>query len=589
MRRLDLLSTGRCMVDLYCDQVGGPIEQGQSLSMYVGGCPTNVAVGAARLGLKVGMLTRVGPEGTGRFILETLRREGIETSHVRVDPACKTPMVVVGIEPPDRFPIDWYRERPADLALVQGDFDEALLASTRAVLISGNSLSRETATMLALARLARGTGARVIYDLDVRPVLWGQDPAPALQLLLPHADLLVGTEEEYCALTGLSDPEAAYEAARARTPAMTILKRGPRGADVAWPGAPPIRVAGFPVEVLNTLGAGDAFLAGFLSGWLEDLDPLECARRGNANGALVVSRHGCAPAMPYRAEVERFLETGRIDAEIERLHALGALPPSPRPLHILAMDHRGWFLDQAPPEPVRRFKAAAVRTVRQAAEARGRAEGLGFLLDEPLGAQAFQEARGCWVGQPLERCGADPLEVEGPGGDPGLTLRGRPRDRAVKLLVRLEPAEVRPGRTLTLLGQVQAACEAWGRPLLLEVLPRAGSDLCGAVEALLTHGLRPAWWKLPLPSGEVEAARLFELAAATPGGRGILFLGGDQPLEVLAEAFARLGSSPHAAGFAVGRSVFGDPFRRWLAGEERGALQELERRFTALSGAWPGG
>lgn len=375
---LDLICVGRCMVDLYCDQVGSPLEHGQSLSMYVGGCPTNVAVGAARLGLRTAMLTRVGEDGTGRFVVETLRREGIDVSRVRTAPGCLTPVVVVGIEPPGRFPIDWYRERPSDLALDESDLDRDFLASARAVLVSGNSMSRpDSARVLhALVSLA----PRVVYDLDYRPALWQGDPRPWLQSLLPQVALVVGTEEEYEAAGG-------FDLVRSQTPGTCVRKLGPAGAEIAPPGEEPFPVPGFPVPVLNTLGAGDAFLAGFLSGWLRDQPLEECARRGNANGALVVSRHGCAPAMPFREEVERFLADPRLDPELERLHARLSRGPLPEDL----------------------------------------------LVSDDVTALAAAEAAGRAVAWPL-----DPARE-----DPALALRSRPRTRAVFVRRPLVPVLLR--------------------------------------------------------------------------------------------------------------------------------------------------
>jgi 5-dehydro-2-deoxygluconokinase len=593
------------MVDLYCDQIGSPLEEGQSLSMYVGGCPTNVAVGARRLGLRVAMLTRVGDDGTGRFIVRTLQREGIDTSRVRPDPAARTPVVVVAIQPPDHFPITWYRERAADLELTGEDFDEPFLASARALLVSGHSLSRPASarTLLHLVRLARQTGTLVLYDVDFRPVLWrrqggealtDQEIRQALQAPLPCVDLLVGTEEEYLALTGCPRAEEAFEEARRLFPGTAVLKRGPRGALAAPPGGPPVAVPAFPVPILNTLGAGDAFLAGFLSGWLGDRPLADCLRRGNACGALVVSRHGCAPAMPYASEVEHFLVhhggAPQDDPTLEALHAAGELPPAPDPLFILALDHRDWFAARAGPDRITAFKALAVRALAQA-----RADwrpNLGFLLDGLYGAQAMALAGSAWLGQPLEVSGSCPLKVEAPGGDPALALRERPRERAVKVLVRCEARD--PAwlweRQILVLSQVQAACRAYRRALVLEVLPRSRSaQVTRQVERLRAAGLCPTWWKLPLPARPGGLERLAASLGSDPGCRGVLFLGGGLSLAELAARLPLVSGHPLARGWAVGRSLFQEPFRLYLEGAPEAAVASaLRQGYEFLVRAWQG-
>lgn len=357
--------------------------------------------------------------------------------------------------------------------------------------------------------------------------------------------MLVGTEEEYQALAG------GFEPARKLAPGATaVLKLGARGAKVALSGQKAVEAGGFPVEVLNTLGAGDAFLAGFLSGWLRDLPVLECLRRGNANGALVVTRHGCAPAMPYALEVEEFLARG-LTPRVDRLHAAGALKPPPqRPLAILAIDHRTWFSQRCQDdERVGRFKLAACQAVAERFRQRSFDCELGFILDreECLG---WADAEGFWTAQCLEEPSSTPLRVI--GADAGVTLRSRPRRRAVKLLVTWPGGE---GQRATL-EQVVAACRALGRELILEVLrPDQGCDLAAEMQEL--SDLSPDWWKVPVGP---DPARIAQLASRDECCRGVLWLGGGEPLEELSAQFGAVARLPASKGFAVGRTVFEEAF-----------------------------
>jgi 5-dehydro-2-deoxygluconokinase len=296
---------GRAGIDLYADQIGAPLEEVTSFSKYVGGCPANIAVGTARLGLRSGMLTRVGDDGLGRFVRNFLQAEGVDVGRVLTDPERRTGLVILGIEPPDRFPLLFYRENCADIHLGTADVEGTEVGATRALVVSGTGLSREpsrSATRRAMA-LARAAGTRVVLDLDVREVLWpeGRDGiARELRAAVPQADLVVGTEEEMASAGGVGD-------VRVRASGLVVVKRGPRGATALPSGGAPVEAPGFCVTILNTLGAGDGFLSGFLVGWLSGSPTFECLRLGNAAGAIVVTRHGCAPAMPRRDEVMAFM------------------------------------------------------------------------------------------------------------------------------------------------------------------------------------------------------------------------------------------------------------------------------------------
>ncbi len=312
MKSLDLICVGRCVVDLYCDQIGVPLSQGRSLSMYVGGCAANVAIGARRLRARTALLTHVGDDAMGEFVLENLRREDVDITHVIRDPEARTPLSIASIEPPDRFEVSYYRERAADMRVRLDDAPAEWLASSKAVVLTGNSLSvpEQVPVMVEIARRARAGGTRVIFDIDYRPTLWPQG-TEELGALLPLADLVVGTEDEYRALTNLEDARQAFDTLRARTGALYVMKLGPRGAIAAVGDGGVAGAPAFPSTVLNTLGAGDAFLASFSVAWLKRAGLESALRDGNGAGAMVVSRHGCSSAMPTLNEFRAFMRMMR--------------------------------------------------------------------------------------------------------------------------------------------------------------------------------------------------------------------------------------------------------------------------------------
>ena len=329
MKTYDILTIGRSSIDLYANDIGASFTDIKSFGAFVGGCPTNISVGVQRLGLQAALLTAIGEDPVGEFLLKFLRDEGVETEFIPCKPGHRTSAVVLGIEPPDRFPLIYYRDNCADIELTIDDVLAAPIAESRAILISGTGLSKEpsrSATFYA-AEQARAMGKQVFLDLDFRADQW-HDPRAfgvVVRSALRYIDIAIGTEEEIKAatLTNLSqltiehsqisnptiegDMATAIETLLGAGPDALIVKRGIEGADVYLASGEVIHAAPFPVEVYNTLGAGDAFASGFIYGNLSGWDWKKSARLGNATGAIVVTRHGCANFMPTMPEVDAFV------------------------------------------------------------------------------------------------------------------------------------------------------------------------------------------------------------------------------------------------------------------------------------------
>ncbi len=310
-RAFDVLAMGRCGIDLYSNDVGAPFVEIRSFAAYVGGCPTNVSVGTRRLGLRSALLTAVGDDPVGDFVLHFLRREGVDTEFVPRKPGRRTGAVLLGIEPPDRFPLVFYREQAADLGLDLDDVQRAPVERSRVLFLTGTGLCAEpsrSATLFA-AEVASASGTRVVVDLDYRASLWPDARTYGVnaRVLLRWAEVAVGNEEELRAATGEEDLTQAARRVQALGPRVVVAKLGGRGS-VVFPGDDePVHAAAFRVEVYNVLGAGDAFASGLLYGWLRGWDWYRAARFGNACGAIVVTRHGCANFMPYEREVWEFV------------------------------------------------------------------------------------------------------------------------------------------------------------------------------------------------------------------------------------------------------------------------------------------
>jgi 5-dehydro-2-deoxygluconokinase len=307
----DVLAMGRSCIDLYAHQIGVPITEVSSFDAYVGGCPTNVSVGTRRLGLTSVLLTAVGDDQVGEFVTAFLDREHVDTRFIPRKPGRRTSAVILTIQPPDKFPLTFYRDNCADRALTVDDVARAPVSDSRVVFLTGTGLSHEPsrAATFAAAAAARAAGVAVVVDIDYRADQWDSASAFANQmgLLLRSAALAVGTEEELAAASGSTDVAAGAATVLASGIEALILKRGARGSTVFRPNAAPADVAPFPIEVLNVLGAGDAFASGFLYGYLQGWPLERAARMGNATGAIVVTRHGCANFMPTLDEVRAFV------------------------------------------------------------------------------------------------------------------------------------------------------------------------------------------------------------------------------------------------------------------------------------------
>ncbi len=625
-RQLDLITIGRSCIDLYGEQIGGRLEDMGSFSKYIGGSPTNTAVGASRLGLRSGLLTRVGADHFGRFIREQLVREGVDTRGVLQDPERLTALVFLGIRDPDTFPLIFYRENCADMALQPEDVEAALMGEAKAVLINGTHLSRENVfdASVRACEMVRARGGKVVFDIDYRPVLWGLTArdmgenrfvasdavTDRLQRVLPLCDLIVGTEEEVHILGGSTDTIAALHRIRERSSALLVCKRGPLGC-VAFPDAIPERLEqgvvgrGFSVEVFNVLGAGDAFMAGFLRGWLRGESLATSCSYANACGAIVVSRHGCSPAMPTWEELQQFLATDkprfrlRDDAALEQTHwATTRSGQWPR-LTVLAMDHRSQFealceKTGADPARIPAFKALALQAVDRLAQGES---GFGVLLDGRFGMRGLEAAADhpYWIGRPIELPGSCPLEFES-SADVATELASWPRNHVVKCLAFYhpdDPADLRERQERQLL-RLQDASRKTGHELLVEIIASRNGNVDDttiprAIQRLYDLGMKPDWWKLE-PSDSLQAWRNVEAAIERndPHCRGVVLLGLSAPEDELIASFAAAAAVPIVKGFAVGRTIFAEAAERWLAGEidDQAAIADLARRFRVLVDAW---
>ena len=623
-KHLDLITIGRSSVDLYGAQIGGRLEDMGSFDKYIGGSPTNIACGTARLGLKSAVITGVGDEHMGRFIREQLEREGVNTAGVKTDPDRLTALVLLGIRDQEQFPLIFYRENCADMGLTVNDIDPDFIKSARAVVATGTHLSHpqvEAATIKAL-QIAREAGMQTALDIDYRPNLWGVaghgegesrfvESAAAtakLQSTLHLFDLIVGTEEEFHIAGGSTDTIMALRAVRAVSKATLVCKRGAAGA-VAFTGDIPDTLddgqagPGFPIEVFNVLGAGDGFMSGLLKGWLDGEDWPTALKYANACGAFAVSRHGCTPAYPSWEELQFFFQRGikrpdlRNDAELEQVHWATNRAGDWSSVKTFAFDHR---LQLEEMEGYTREKGSAFKELclDAALKVQNGQPGYGILCDNRIGRSALHRATGSglWIGRPTELPGSRPIDFEPELGEDLGRLREWARENVVKLLVFCHPDDDEKTAKMQIarVKRLFTAARRNGLEFLLEIIPSKVGPVDDTTSASLIQtfydaGVYPDWWKLePFKTDAAWANATAAITRNDPRTRGIVVLGLDAPEVELAASFALAAKQPLVKGFAVGRTIFGNAARAWMSGKmtDDEAISEMTENYARLCGIW---
>jgi 5-dehydro-2-deoxygluconokinase len=308
----EVLTMGRIGVDLYPQQIGVSLREVRTFAKFLGGSPTNVAVAAARYGRRSAVVSRTGDDPFGAFVHDALRRFGVDDRFVTPVPHLPTPVTFCEIFPPDDFPMYFYRYPKApDLEIREDELDTAAIAAAAVFWVTGTGLCAEPSRTATLAALrARGAGTTVL-DLDYRPMFW-ESRAEArrwVQQALPYATVAVGNTDECETAVGERDPKRAVAALHDAGIDLAVVKQGPKGVLASRRSTGEVaEVAPVTVDVVNGLGAGDAFggalCHGLLAGW--ELEP--AMRFANAAGAVVASRLACADAMPTEAEVRDVLQ-----------------------------------------------------------------------------------------------------------------------------------------------------------------------------------------------------------------------------------------------------------------------------------------
>ncbi len=593
----DLLFLGRIAVDLYGQQTATPLEETRSFARYPGGSCGNMAIAAARAGARVGLISAVGNDPMGRFLLHTLAREGVDTTVLTTHPTRRTALAFLGMLDSEADQIDFYRKDAADICIDADVIPDAYLDSGTCLAVTGTHLAdtESHTSVLRILKTAANAGADIVLDVDLRRDLWRkfdgslEGSVGRVRSALPLMQTVVGNEEE---LDLLLETDAQLP------PGCTLLRKlGPNGACTKGPGVE-FSVPGHRIDVVNPVGAGDAFLGNYLAALQLGDNQQEALKKANAAGAMVAARHGCANEMPFPGELARFRSGhSQTDAKIDHLHRTSMRPEIAGPILALACDHRKPFdalvaANERTASDARHFKQLVFESMRRATGGLASARP-GMLMDPKYGAQVLDglAAQDYWIGRPIEVTGSRPIEFEA-GSDIAADIASWRPGQVAKVLVWYSADDAEDLRALQIerLHHLQSACRVAGIEWMLELVPpldspRSDALLCRGVTQCYEAGLFPDWWKLPaLDStdgwGELEIV----LDTFDPQCRGVVVLGLNEPAESLGAALSASAQAACCKGFAVGRTIFGDAAADWFARniDDEAAVSQMAALYGGL-------
>ena len=605
MKSIDIICLGRAAVDFYGQQIGSTLENMGSFAKYLGGSSANIAYGCSKLGLSSAMLTRVGNEHMGRFVRNELESVGVDISHVITDKERLTGLVVLGIQDKETFPLIFYRKDCADMAISEKDFTKEFIASSKALLITGTHFSSDNTYQASMKAIeyAKSSDTQVIVDIDYRPVLWGltelgdgesrfvasDDVSQHLQTILPHCDVIVGTEEEIHIAGGSEDTITALSKIRQISNSIIVLKLGPLGCTVITSNIPNSTddfnvIKGNRVDILNVLGAGDAFMSGFLRGYLRSESLEKSANYANASGALVVSRHGCAPAIPSEHELLYYLENvddipdPSIDLTLNHLHRVSFRNKEEPEIFGFAFDHRKQLYDLAVKygedlSQITKLKKLFIRSIKNTIDKFNIPEkSIGVLIDDTYGDDALNSIaeKPWWIGRPVELPSSRPIKFEGDQSI-GSKIQSWPLSHVVKCLFFYHPddaVELKLKQEQKI-KELYFACIQSGHQLLLEVIPPSEYEEDEAtiptiLQRFYEIEIKPDWWKLPALQEKSWLQVSDVINTHDPYCQGVLLLGLSAPIDFVRESFAVAAKYPICKGFTVGRTIFYDPAKQWM-------------------------
>jgi 5-dehydro-2-deoxygluconokinase len=515
------------------------------------------------------------------------------------------------------------------MAISEKDFTKEFIASSKALLITGTHFSSDNTyqTSMKAIEYAKSSDTQVIVDIDYRPVLWGltelgdgesrfvasDDVSQHLQTILPHCDVIVGTEEEIHIAGGSEDTVTALTRIRQLTNSIIVLKLGPLGCTVITSDIPNSTddfnvIKGNQVDILNVLGAGDAFMSGFLRGYLRGESLEKSANYANASGALVVSRHGCAPAIPGEHELLYYIENAAdivnpsTDLTLNHLHRVSFRSKEEPEIFGFAFDHRKQLVELAENygedlNQIIKLKKLFIKSITKTIEKLNIPEkNIGVLIDDTYGEDALNSIaeKSWWIGRPVELPSSRPLKFEGDQSI-GSKLQSWPLSHVVKCLIFYHPddSDELKLKQEQKVKELYFACIQSGHQLLLEVIPPSEYENDEAtIPTILKRfydlKIKPDWWKLPALQDESWVQVSDVINTHDPHCQGVLLLGLSAPIDSVRESFGVAAKYNICKGFTVGRTIFYEPAKLWMQHKinDHELVDSVSINYIELIQAW---
>ena len=318
---MDACIMGRIGYDLHAIDHHRPLAQVERFSRHLGGSSANIAVGLARLGLKVAMISCVGKDALADYLIGFLKQEGVDTTFVREVERYNTSLCLTEVSPPSNFHQVFYRQNPADSRIEIGSAEKDYIRAAGLFLVNGTGLSASPARESTIEglRVARAAGIRTFLDIDYRSSSWESpgDAGQAVADVLSLVDVLLGNEEEMALATGATSVDGQADFALRRGVKIAVCKLGAKGVK-AYTATAQYTAVPIPVKVVSSIGAGDGFAAGFLAALYRGLPLPDALWQGNAAAAVVVSRVSCSDAMPFPEELEQYLKAAPVHTRAGR-------------------------------------------------------------------------------------------------------------------------------------------------------------------------------------------------------------------------------------------------------------------------------
>jgi len=598
-KEFDLICLGCVAVDLYAEQLYCDLSEVQTYRQYLGGSCANVAVGAARLGLKTVVVSRVGQDALGHFIRKELSGYNVDTRWLKISDKHKTSLMLLSINPPDKFTQLNYRDNCADLHLLERDCEEALFNQARALFISGENFA--TVQMRNVSQyaiqLAKNAEQKVILDVSYVEESWSEASKRSVsehyQFFLSQCDVIIATENELSIVIGKLSVDAALRKLRELTSAIVLLKQEGQSCIVFDVNSLiPVTIPGYETKILNTLGAGDAFVSGFISGYLSGCDIVDSSKRANAACALIVTKHSCAPEMPELGEIEKLIlpdTISKIDI-FSRTQKHRQKNESSMSLCMLAFDHRYYFKEnnELTNEKIQAFKELIYASfLKSDAHRLNRDIQSGVIVDDAFSINTLREESDSIICVPIESANTQFLSWSNQR-DLYSQILHRPKRWWVKVKVKLESdmSIAQLEHQVIMLSHLQEVCDSLDRTLVLDL---ATTNVLWAMKYIFQHSITPTWWKISAEYDHVTWKRIETLTGCYQQTPKIMVLGGDvNGYNSLKNNFAQAKHCSWVRGFAIGRNIFWSAFLQWSAGEinDDQAIDSVTREYDKLTSIW---